>query len=366
MVLSGILIVILLPTFNQVSGKFLTGTTLLQLRIILSAMAVLVLISLGGGSYPAVYLSRFNPIRVLKGQAGSLYRKFSFRKILVIIQFAISIGMIINTWVVYNQVGFLRDKDVGFDKSNIVRINLNNQSMIRHSEVLKQKLREHPNIVYVGSTSTSMGEGSGKVIMTLETADGEMDERGVNIGLCDGEFVEALDIQILEGRDFSTDFMADTATGVLINQTLARRMNWDNPIGKKVRLGQNSPENQNPFAEVVGLMKDYNQTGLYNEVESYLLLFRLENRIVYIKIADQDTPGTLAYIEKTWQEVYPDMPFEYTFLENDLSQQFEPDRKRGLILSVFSILTIIIALLSVSFQAFKAAAVKPANSLKYE
>ena len=343
LILSGILLFLFLPHFNQLSGKLLSGASILKPEIILSAIAVLILISLGGGSYPAFYLSRFNPIKVLKGHMGMSYRKFSFRKVLVVIQFAISITMIINTWVVYDQVAFLRNKDVGFDKSNVVRINLNNQDMIRKSEVFKQKLKSHSNISYVGSTSTSMGEGSGKIIMTLETAEGDMDERGINIGLCDEDFIETLGISILEGRDFSIDHMADTATGVIINQTLARRMNWDQPIGKKVKLGQNSPDNQNPTARIVGLMKDYNQTGLYNEVESYLLLFRRDNRIIYVKISDQDIPGTISYIEQVWHDVYPDMPFEHTFLENDLNQQFEPDRKRGLILALFSLLTIIIA-----------------------
>jgi len=146
----------------------------------------------------------------------------------------------------------------------------------------------------------------------------------------------------LEGRDFSLEQMADTATGVLVNETMAKRMNWDNPIGKKVQIGSGE-DNENPVARVVGLMKDFNQTGLYNEVESYLLMFRLDSRIIYVKLKDNDVTSTIDYIEEKWKEVFPGIPFEYHYLDEDFNNQFEEDQKRGLILAVFSILIIIIA-----------------------
>ncbi len=336
-----VLVSLVLPYFNQISGKSLDFSSLLEPKFILSLLGVLLFLGIGGGSYPAFYLSRFNPVKVLKGETAMSYKKFSFRKILVVIQFSVSLIMIISTWVVYSQVDFLKNKDVGFDKTNIVRLNLSTDDMIRQSDVLKEALLTNPGIINVGSTDTPIGEGSGKIIFRMETPEG-MDERGVNFGVCDDTFIETLGITILQGRGFSREMMADTATGVIINETLAKRMNWKDPIGKKVQVGS-SRNNNSPVARVVGLMKDFNQTGLYNEVESYLLLFRLNNEVMYVKLDDKDVQGTLSYIEQKWKELFPDKPFKYTFLEDDFNNQFEQDRKRGLILAIFSFLTIVIA-----------------------
>ena len=340
-ILSLLLVKMLLPEFNQVSGKILDFSYLLDSKMILSLIGIVFLLGIAGGSYPAFYLSRFNPVEVLKGEVSSGYKKFSFRKILVVVQFSISLAMIVSTWVVYSQIGFLKNKDVGFDKTNVIRLNLSTRDMVRQADVLKEALIANPQIVDVGSTNTRVGGGSAKSIFLIETAEG-MDERGVNFGVCDDTFIETMGITILEGRGFSRMQMADTANGVLINETLAKRMNWDDPIGKKVQIG-GGQDNNNPVARVVGLMKDYNQTGLYNEVESYLLMFRLDNRIIYVKMGDKDVPGTLDFIEQKWKEIFPDIPLEYTYLEDDFKNQFEEDQKRGLILAVFSILTIIIA-----------------------
>lgn len=340
-ILSLLLVKLLMPEFNLLSGKLLDFSSLFQMNMILSLIGIIVLLGVVGGSYPAFYLSRFNPEKVLKGEVTSGYKKFSFRKVLVVIQFSISLVMIVSTWVVYSQIGFLKNKDVGFDKTNVIRLNLSTRDMVRQSDVFKEELVANPQIINVGTTNTRVGGGSGKSIFMVETSEG-MDERGVNFGVCDDAYIETLGITILEGRDFSLKQMADTATGVLINETMAKRMNWDNPIGKKVQIGSDG-DNENPVARVVGLMKDFNQTGLYNEVESYLLMFRLDNRVIYVKFKDNDVTSTIDYIEKKWKEVFQGIPFEYHSLEEDFSNQFEEDQKRGLILAVFSILIIIIA-----------------------
>lgn len=341
--LSVLLVKLLLPEFNLLSGKQLDFSSLFDTKMVLSLIGIVFLLGVAGGSYPAFYLSQYNPSKVLKGEVSSGYSKFSFRKILVVIQFSISLVMIISTWVVYSQISFLKNKDVGFDKTNVIRLSLSTRDMVNQADVFKESLVANPQILNVGSTNTVVGGGSSKSIFMIETSQG-MDERGINFGACDDTFIETLGITILEGRGFSRELMADTATGVIINQTLAKRMNWDNPIGKKVQMG-GSPDNENPVARVVGLMKDFNQTGLYNEVESYMLLFRLDNRVIYIKLGDSNIDSTIEFIEKKWKEVYPDIPLEYEYLEDDFNNQFEEDQKRGLILAVFAILTIIIAIL---------------------
>ena len=127
-----------------------------------------------------------------------------------------------------------------------------------------------------------------------------MQQRGVNFVVVDDDFIETLGMEVLEGRDFSIDYIGDTITGVLVNETLAERFNWEEPIGKKVQLGDGTQI----MGSVIGLVKDYHQTGMYNEVESLMLLFRLDNAIMYVKLGENETAAMEA-MRQTWDEVFP-------------------------------------------------------------
>jgi len=332
-------LIVLLPKFNLLAGKSFNLNVLYSPEVILGLLGIIILVGIIGGSYPAFFLSKFSPVTVLKGEvthgsAGSL-----FRKILVVLQFTISVIMIICTLVVFRQLNYLKTMDQGFDQKNVVTLQLNGP-MAQKYPVLKLALLENPGIRFVGGSSTPVGEGSGKLLMNVETDQG-MSQRGVNLVVVDHDFVEALGINIKEGRDFQQDMPSDTLTGVVVNETFVTRMGWSDPIGKKVEAG-----NENTLrARVVGVMKDYHQTGMYNEIETLILIYRLNNPMVYVKISDNNIEQTLGYIEKTWKEVFPDQPFTYTFLAERFNVQFEADEKRGLIFTLFTILAILIACL---------------------
>jgi putative ABC transport system permease protein len=338
--LSLLLVFIFLSNFNTLAGKDIPFNFLANPFVLLSFAGIIIFVGIFGGSYPAFFISRYNPIIIMKGVIGSGYSRFSLRKVLVVLQFAISLFMIISTWGVYDQLKYMKNKDVGFDKENIIRMILNTRDMRRQATVLKQSLQTIPNVLGVGGTNAPVGEGSGKNLLLVETPEG-MQERGINMSVCDHDFIETLGITILEGRDFSEDIPADTLFGVLINETLAKRMNWDNPIGKKFQFMGDSVN----VMRVVGLMKDYHQTGLYNEIESYLLLYRTNNFMVYVKLDDENITETIRLIEGKWNEMFPDQPFEYTWLKDDFDDQFEADERRGTIFTLFSVLTVIIACL---------------------
>jgi len=157
----------------------------------------------------------------------------------------------------------------------------------------------------------------------------------------DHDFVDALGINIISGRDFQQDMPSDTLTSVVVNETLANRMGWSDAIGKKVTLGDGAQIN----ARVIGVMKDYHQTGMYNEIESLMLVWRERNNIIYVKLSGNNTEQSISFIENKWKEVFPDQPFTYTFLSERFNRQFEADEKRGFIFTLFTILAIIIACL---------------------
>ena len=339
LILSIILLAVLLPKFNLLAGKNFDLSILGSPVFLVSLLVIIIFIGVVGGSYPAFFLSRPSPVIVMKGEITQGSSGSLFRKILVVIQFFVSIVMIICTLVVFKQLNYMKTMDQGFDQKNVISLQLNGQ-MGRKYPVLKQALKDYPEILNIGATNTPIGEGSGKVIFSVETDQG-MIQRGVNFAVVDHDFIKTLGIKIVQGRDFQEDMPSDTLTGVIVNETFVRRMAWDEPLGKKVDLGDESTLR----AMVIGVMHDYHQTGMYNEIESLLLIYRTLNNIVYIRIADRDIDRTIAFIESKWDEVFPDQPFTYTFLSERFNRQFEADEKRGLIFTIFTALAIVIACL---------------------
>jgi putative ABC transport system permease protein len=339
LVLSIIILIALLPSFNHLAGKSFDLRIIWGPIVLLSLLAVIIIVGFFGGSYPAFFLSRFSPVTVLKGEitqgsAGSL-----FRKILVVIQFSVSVIMIICTMVVFRQLNYLKTMDQGFDQTNVLSLELNG-GMLRKFPVFKEALLQNPNIKYVSATNTRVGEGSGKLIFSVETDQG-MAQKGINFAIVDHDFVKTLGIKIVKGRDFQKDMPSDTLTSVIVNETFVKRMGWTEPIGKKIEAG-----NANQLrARVIGVMHDYHQTGMYNGIESLLLAYRIIDNIVYIKLSGQDTKSTLNFIESKWKEIFPSEPYTYTFLNERFNTQFQADEKRGLIFTLFTILAIIIACL---------------------
>jgi putative ABC transport system permease protein len=340
LVLSIGLIMILLPQLNMLSGKDFSLDVLGRPVAVLSLIGMMVLVGILGGFYPAIFLSGFSPVMVMKGITQSGTSRGTFRKVLTVIQFTISGVMISSTLVVINQLNFMQNKDQGWNMERVVSFQLPDNEPVNNMRVLKEQLLENPQILHAGLTSTRIGNGSSKTIFQVETSNG-MDERGINFAIVDHDFVETLGIQMMEGRDFSQDFIGDTLTGVVVNETLAARLNWDEPIGKRVQLGAGSFV----MGRVIGLMKDYHQTGMYNEVESLMLLYRLDNPILYVKMAEEDAESTLGFMQEKWEEIFPGKPFEYTFLEDDFMEQFSNDKNRRTVFAGFTILVIIIACL---------------------
>lgn len=339
LILSLVLFAVLLPKFNLLAGKNFELLVIFKPVILFSLLVIIIITGIVGGSYPAFFLSRFSPVTVLKGEITQGSAGKMFRKILVIIQFTVAVVMIVCTIVVFRQLNYLKNMDQGFDQKNVVTLQLNG-AMNKKYPVLKQSLLGKPGIKFVTSTNTPVGEGSAKLIFNIETDQG-MSQRGINFAVVDHDFVEALGISIVKGRDFQEDMPSDTLSGVIVNETFVKRMGWSDPIGKKIEAGDENTLR----ARVIGVMKDYHQTGMYNGIESLLLAYRPLNNVIYIKLSGENIKETLAFIESRWKEVFPDQPYSYTFLSERFNRQFEADEKRGFIFTLFTILAILITCL---------------------
>jgi putative ABC transport system permease protein len=339
LVLSLIILMVFLQKLNTLAGKSFDFHIIHSPVVIISFIGIILIAGIFGGSYPAFFLSRFSPVTVLKGEITQGSAGSMFRKVLVIIQFTVSVVMIICTLVVFRQLNFMKTMDQGFDQKNVIGIQLNGD-MAKKYPVLKQAFLENPEVKNVTSTNTPVGEGSSKVIFNIETDQG-MSQKGINFAVVDHDFVETLGIKMLEGRDFQEDMPSDTLNSVVVNETFVKRMGWKDAINKKVELGDGSQIK----ARVIGVMKDYHQTGMYNDVETFMLVYRAITQVVYVKLSGNNTKETIAYMESKWKEVFPDQPFSYSYLTDRFNKQFDADEKRGLIFTLFTILAILISCL---------------------
>lgn len=336
------IIYLLLPSFNDLANKSMPFDYILQAPVLLSLVGIIVFVGILGGSYPAFYLSSFNPVSVLKGKVSSKGGSVLFRKTLVIAQFSISIFMLISTLIVFDQLDFIRNKDLGFVKERLIRISLSERELRQREGVLVEKLKQSPLVESVGMANASPGEGIGKVLIRVEDSDGKMVDRGVDLFGAGFDFVKTMGMEIVQGRDFSRDVISDTTYAVLVNESMVKRMNWSDPIGRKFEFGsRNGPVEK----RVVGVVKDYNQNSLYDAIEPLMIVLNDNLTNVFVRTREGDVRQSLASLESIWNEVNPNFPFEYNFLDQDFDSQYKADEKRGKIFTVFSALTLAIACL---------------------
>lgn len=335
----------LLPVFNLVSGKAIPTGELLRPQFVGIALGIVVFTGLVGGSYPAFYLSSFEPATVLKGtfkaQGGSL-----FRKALVVTQFAVSLVMLICTWIVYQQLHYLQTKNLGYDRAQVLTLDYQDYQPRSKYEVFRRSLLANPNILRVATASNPASNINGRVIFTVESNTG-MNEMGFKPLFIDADYLETMGMKLAAGRGFSRDMPADTLNSVLINEAAVKRMGWTEPLGKKIMLGavQPDPAHNPPTARVVGVVRDFHQQSLYNPIEPLILLYRPAAAVTHVKIAPKDVAQTLAFIGAKWRETYPDKAFAYRFLDQDFESAYHADELRGQIFTIFSVLTILIACL---------------------
>jgi putative ABC transport system permease protein len=345
LVLSLLLIYALLPGFNTLANKELPFSYVLQTPLVLSLVSVILFVGIVGGSYPAFYLSSFNPVSVLKGKLASKGGNALFRKALVIIQFGISIAMLTSTLIVYDQLQYLRNKDLGFDKERVIRISLSERELRDKAQVLVDNLKQVKEVMGVGRATSSPGEGISKNLMKVEDNDGKFSDRGVDLFSADFDFVKTMGMEIVKGRDFSRDVASDTTYAVLVNESMVKRMAWTDPLGKKMIFQGAGPNNTDIEKHVVGVVKDYHQNSLYDAIEPLMIILNKRNNYVFVRIEQGDVHQSLAAVEKVWKQTFPDYTFESNFLDQDFNSQYKADEKRSQIFTAFSGLTIFIACL---------------------
>jgi putative ABC transport system permease protein len=334
-------IALLLPMFNSISGKFISFGTLFQPDTLLTLLAIIIFVGLVGGSYPAFYLSKFNPVNVLKGNLSKGSSNVTLRRALVVVQFSISMIMLICTWVVYSQLKYLRNKDLGFNKEQVLTITANaNRDVSSNIRSFKNEVKDNPHVLAVSTSQSVPGGGMPFNLFSIQTKNGFTDKGVDNYGV-DEDYFKTLGMKIVKGRSFSG--LPDTLRSIIVNENMAKEYGWGNDaIGKRVRY---PGDTSNFYFEVVGVVKDFNQKSLYNPIAPLILFYRPSSNIIELKLDARNISTAIASLEKSWKKYFPDLPFAYTFLDQDFNSQYAADQKRGKIFTAFSILTIIITCL---------------------
>ena len=341
LLLSLAVVFLLLPAFNTIAGKFISFQSLFQLRTAFILLAIILLVGIIGGSYPAFYLSKFKPLAVLKGTLAKSSSNVLLRKVLVVTQFTISMVMLICTWVVYGQLQFMKNMDLGFNKEQVLSISADGSTDIRSKiSAFQDEVRKNKDVIMVSTAQASPpGNNTSFNLFSIESKNGFV-EKGIDCYGIDENYLKTLDIKLVKGRNFSSQ--SDTLHNILVNEHMVKDFGWEEPLGKRIKF---PGDTSGFYLEVIGVIKDFHLKSLYNPLVPLILFYRPNSFIVQAKLSLQNISSTLGSIENAWKKYFPDQAFQYTFLDQDFNSQYVADQKRGKIFIAFSALTIIITCL---------------------
>ena len=345
--------------FENLSGTSLNLNLFENWWILAGVIILATLVGLLAGSYPAFYLTSFQPIEVLKGENKASKKSGQLRHGLVVFQFAISIALIVSTILVYRQLSFVRQKNLGFDKENTIIIK-NAHKLGTHIQTFKQSLVDEAKVINASVSSAIPGYEhtyGGKLYRSTESeeADHIVDlgaEHKFFSGLhADYDYLNTMKIELVSGRNFSPEFGADSLS-VVINQVVARQFGWDDPIGKWLYI---PGETGDPTYHIIGMVKDYHFESLHNEIKPLVLYLGMHENFINVRLQGGEMDRTLAGIEEKWYTFAPHVPFEFSFLDQDLDALFRAEQRFGQIFSYFTGLAIFIACLGLFGLAIFAA-----------
>jgi putative ABC transport system permease protein len=334
---------LLFPVFERIIGDDLRIAYLENPYNLLLVVAGIIVVGLLAGLYPAFYLTRFQPASVLKGEKIRGRSAGFLRKALIIFQFTISIILIIGTIVVYNQLNYLRKKDLGFNKEHIVTFELNRE-INNSQEIFKENLLRYPLIRKVAYSYTVPGSS-----LNYETFDIEGQSLNANVFTIDPDYVDLMGMEIIRGRNFSWDLETDSLNTCLINEAGVRRldMDIDSIVGKRF-LNPSWYITAFPVTqfEIIGVLKDFHFKSLRIPIEP--LIFGWNDEwfgYVNIKIASENIGDALKVIEKEWNNISPQYPFEYSFMDENFDRMYRTDQKLGIVFRYFAGFAILIAVM---------------------
>lgn len=337
---------LLIGGMNRIIGGQLSLDFLFSGYWMVAVIGSVVLIGIASGLYPSFFLSRYKPVKILKGLIEQPGTELTLRKGMVVFQFVISGVLIIFTWIVLSQNNFMLNKDLGFDKDHVVAIRLNDNEAQRKYPVLKNSLLESSE-VSAASLSSAL-PGNDEFYGFSIKPDGQENEITISTLGVDEDFLKTYGIHLLNGRDFSSLNKADEDGAYIINEAAAKSLGWKDPVGKSITFIRYTSKREEKKGNIIGVVKDFNFKSLHHRVEPLLIYI---NRHIYyadylsVRFSNTSPRNTVELLQSKWEGFSTDKPLEFVFMDDQLNQHYNNEVKRAKVFSSFSILSIFISCL---------------------
>ncbi len=345
LLLSVVLTIVLLPSFNRLSERSFTFSSVLSPLTFWFSVAVVACISLLAGSYPALALSRFQPAKVLKGAFKNTASGLWLRKSLIVFQFVISVFLIVSVSIITQQLHFIQNTKLGFDKDHVLVLPMDDR-MYAQLQTLKTECKQNPDVISLSSTVNDPSNIYGGYFISND-AMGEEKEIKINATPVDEDFVKTAGLTIVAGTDFTAQDIKDASHEnneenryhYILNETAAKQLGWtpQQAVGQKVYMGTSRP------GLVKAVVKDFHSTSLHEEINPVALFNENWGTKLLVKVSGNHLPQTLAFLQQTWKRLVPHRPFNYHFLDEDYDAMYGADIRLGNILTVFALIAVALA-----------------------
>ncbi len=345
--LSLFLSALLLPSFNSLSNQQLRAQALFSLPFMLFSISVAIIISFLAGIYPALILTKFQPVRVLKGAFKNTASGQVLRKSLIVFQFAISVFLIVSTFIVQQQLYFIQHIKLGYDRDHVVVLPLDDK-MVNNLAVIKQQFRQDPDVLSVSACSNTPVQGGGGYSMrsALMPEDKQM---AVYADHVDEDYVATVGLQMIAGRNFTSQEIKDASNDdyqkniyhFILNESAARQLGWaaQEAPGKKMFLGNERP------GIVTGVVKDFHFESLHTPIKPFVLFPEVWKRQLLVKVSGAHLQQTISHLGSSWKALVPYRPFEFHFLDEDYNKLYSSETRLGTIMNLFAGIAIVLACL---------------------
>jgi len=345
-IFSLVISVLLIPAFNELTGKQLQAVSLFSLPFLAFSFIVAIGISVLAGGYPALILTGFQPVKVLKGAFKNTNSGQWLKRSLIVFQFVISVFLIISTLSIRKQLYFIQHKKLGYDREHVLVMPMNDK-MLANIDLIKQEFKTDPGVISVSRCVRSPVEGGGGYNMRSATMP-EDQQINVTANPVDEDFVRTVGLQMIAGSDLTQQDIKDVSTfdweknvyHFILNESAAKQLGWSpqEAVNKKMYMG--------PRAGFVrGVVKDFHFQTLHDPIGPFILFTELRGRELLVKLSGQHLRQTISFLESKWKTLVPDRPFEYRFLDDDYNKLYNAEIRLGKIMDLFSGIAILLACL---------------------
>ena len=338
-----VLTILLIPYFNDISGKQFSLKSLFQLQYLPFLIFLPLVVGILAGYYPSFFLSSFRPIEVLKSKLNANFKRSNFRNTLVTFQFVTSLVLVISTVIIYQQLNYIQHKNLGFSKDQILVVT-GTSSLRDNNNVFKEEVKKIAGVknatfagfLPVANSSRSDNSFSTEAVMTAKNA------FNMQIWGIDEDYIPTLDMKILKGRNFSKAFSTDSSA-IIINEQAAKLLGFDEPIGKKLYTRNES--NQVVGLTIVGIVKNFHYQSMRETVGPLCFQYSRSAWVTAFKINTDEPQSLIKQVEAKWRSLAPEMPFNYHFMNESFDEMYRAEQRIGKISLIFAMLTVLIACL---------------------